>query len=221
MLGRRPLRVVDLGAGTGIFTRLLISLGHDVIPVEPDEGMRAKLRERSPGVEVLAGSAESIPLPAESVDAVTAAQSHHWFDNDAAHAEIARVVRPGGVFTPLWNEEDESLEWVAELGRRARLIERADPAARRADRTDFGTLFAPVEHAAFRHSVSHTAETLLALVQSRSEYLVAREEDRSRITSAVRNLTDQRPEPFELPYITRALKAVRRQHPPDGHRWRR
>src|SRR6202034_3215475 len=53
MLGETPLRVVDLGAGTGIFSRLVASLGHDVVAVEPDAGMRARLAEMSPGVPVL------------------------------------------------------------------------------------------------------------------------------------------------------------------------
>src|SRR2546422_8646843 len=80
LVGDEPRRVVDLGAGTGIFSRLLASLGHEVIAVEPDDGMRAKLAATSPGVAALDGSAESIPLPDESVDAAVAAQAYHWFD---------------------------------------------------------------------------------------------------------------------------------------------
>ena len=118
MLGENPLRVVDLGAGTGKFTRVVAALGHQVIAVEPDPGMRARLAERSPGVAVLAGSAEAIPLEDGSVDAVVAAQSFHWFDSAEARAEIARVLRPGGVFAPIWNVRDDSVPWVAELGRR-------------------------------------------------------------------------------------------------------
>src|SRR6266516_2596897 len=121
LLGDEPRRVVDLGAGTGIFSRVLASLGHEVLAIEPDEGMRAKLASTSPGVTALPGSAESIPLADESVDAVVAAQAYHWFDHDAAHAEIARVLRPGGVFGPVWNVRDESVDWVAELTRQASL----------------------------------------------------------------------------------------------------
>ena len=109
MLGEAPVRVVDLGAGTGIFSRLVASLGHDVVAVEPDDGMRARLAESSPGVTVVAGSAEAVPLPDASVDAVVAAQAYHWFDNDEARLEIARVLRLGGVFAPIWNIRDESV----------------------------------------------------------------------------------------------------------------
>src|SRR5258706_11017369 len=71
-LGTGQVRVVDLGAGTGKLTRVLLALGHEVVPVEPDAQMRRRLAQRSPGVEPLEGSAESIPLPDGSVDAAVA-----------------------------------------------------------------------------------------------------------------------------------------------------
>src|SRR5690348_12905637 len=104
-------RVVDLGAGTGILTRMLLALGHTALPVEPDPEMRRRLAERSPDTQPLAGSAEAIPLPDGSVDAVMAGQAYHWFDPETAHREIGRVVRPGGVFAPIWNIRDESVPW--------------------------------------------------------------------------------------------------------------
>src|SRR5579859_8118452 len=105
-LGTPPLRVVDLGAGTGILTRVLLGIGYEVLPVEPDPAMRAKLAATTPGVEPLDGRAESIPLPDGSTDAIVAGQAYHWFDRDAAHREAARVLRPGGVFAPIWNVRD-------------------------------------------------------------------------------------------------------------------
>src|SRR6266581_4118253 len=69
-LGPARLRVVDLGAGTGILTRVLLAPGHDVLPVEPDEAMRARLARTTPGTSALAGTAEEIPVPDGSVDAV-------------------------------------------------------------------------------------------------------------------------------------------------------
>jgi SAM-dependent methyltransferase len=212
MLGARRCRVADLGAGTGIFTRLLVALGHDVVAVEPDPGMRARLRERSPEIEVVAGSAEEIPLADASLDAVTAAQSHHWFNHAGAHAEIARVLRPGGVFAPIWNLRDDSVGWVAELAAAARLSEDNAGEARRREREhgDFGPLFDTPETAEFRHTVVYDAETLLALVRSRSQYLVAPPEEQEQISQAVRLLTSRLPARIELPYLTRALKARRR-----------
>jgi SAM-dependent methyltransferase len=112
-LGIGPGRdVLDLAAGTGKLTRLLVSTGAHVIAVEPVEAMRAKLRD----VEVLDGTAEAIPLPDASVDAVTVGQAFHWFDPAAALGEIDRVLRPGGGLGLVWNERDESVPWVAEFG---------------------------------------------------------------------------------------------------------
>jgi SAM-dependent methyltransferase len=208
LLGDEPRRVVDLGAGTGIFSRVLASLGHDVLAVEPDDGMRAKLASTSPGVTALPGSAESIPLADESVDAVAAAQAYHWFDHDVAHAEVARVLRPGGVFGPVWNVRDESVDWVAELTRQASPDDGSGSVWVYQDR-GFGPLFGPVESARFRHSTLHTVDTLVALVQSRSYYLTADEATKDRIETAVRKLASRLPETFELPYVTEVYRARR------------
>ncbi len=112
---RQPLRVVDLGAGTGKLTAALVRLGAEVTAVEPDQQMLAELRREMPGVRSLPGHAEDIPLPDGSVDAILAAQSMHWFDMDRAIPEIARVLTPGGVLAGLWNVDDNRVGWVAEL----------------------------------------------------------------------------------------------------------
>jgi SAM-dependent methyltransferase len=96
--------VLDLGAGTGKLTRVLARHYANVIAVEPLDRMRAILESVVPQAESHKGSAEAIPLADGSVDAVFAAQAFHWFANDDAVAEIARVLRPGGVFAVVWNE---------------------------------------------------------------------------------------------------------------------
>jgi ubiquinone/menaquinone biosynthesis C-methylase UbiE len=96
--------VLDLGAGTGKLTRVLAGRYSRVVAVEPLEGMRAILEQVVPGAESLAGSAESIPIAAASVDGVFAGQAFHWFANDTAMSEIARVLRPGGLLALVWNE---------------------------------------------------------------------------------------------------------------------
>ena len=79
-----------------------------MIAVEPLDGMRGILERVVPDVEALPGRAEPIPLDDASVDAVFAAQAFHWFDDDRAIPEIARVLRPGGVLALVWNGPDES-----------------------------------------------------------------------------------------------------------------
>ncbi len=107
--------IVDLGAGTGKFTRLLAATGASVIAVEPVVQMRAQLAAALPAVTAREGSAESMPLPDASVDAIVCAQAFHWFANAAAMAEIRRVLRPGGRLGLVWNVRDESVDWVARL----------------------------------------------------------------------------------------------------------
>jgi len=109
------VRVADLGAGTGILTGALARLGTDVIAVEPDQAMLAELRRQLPAVRAVEGSAEALPLPDHSVDAVLCGQALHWFDLDLALPEIARVLTPGGVLAGLWNVDDDRVGWVAEL----------------------------------------------------------------------------------------------------------
>jgi SAM-dependent methyltransferase len=212
ILGDLPVRVVDLGAGTGILTRQLTALGHDVTAVEPDPSMRGRI-----GVgRVLTGSAEAIPLPDASVDAVVAGQAYHWFDQARAHPEIARVIRPGGSFGPLWNIRDEEEPWVAALSERVdgQVGDRPGHRTAMAD-PSFGPEFGPVERALFTHSTVHTLGSLLELVRSRSYYLTASTARRAELDASVRDLVSTHPDlagrsEFELPYVTAAYRAERR-----------
>ncbi|NEE02274.1 class I SAM-dependent methyltransferase [Phytoactinopolyspora halotolerans] len=212
-LGPSPRRVLDLGAGTGILSRIVDALGHDVVAVEPDAQMHARLVSATPGVEAVNGSAESIPLPDGSVDAVVAGQAYHWFRTDAAHAEIARVLRPGGVFAPMWNLRDESVPWVTALTAAADLSH--DGSSHVLELVDsFGPLFDVPEQAAFSHSVRMTPEGLVGLIRSRSYYLVSPPDEQDRLDAAVRGFCAEHPDlagkpEFELPYLTYVFRAGR------------
>jgi SAM-dependent methyltransferase len=107
--------VVDLGAGTGKFTPRLIETGARVIAVEPVAGMLEKLAASFPQVDARPGTADAIPLPDASVDAIVCAQSFHWFATHTALAEIHRVLKPGGTLGLIWNLRDARVPWVARL----------------------------------------------------------------------------------------------------------
>lgn len=205
-LGERPLRVADLGAGTGILSRLAQRLGHHVTAVEPDDQMRARLAEVSPGVTALAGTAEEIPLPDGSVDAVLAGQAYHWFDGDRAHPEISRVLRPGGVFAALWNDADPGTQWTVEL---VRIIDGCTSTDRAP--SDFGPIFGPVATAEFGHEVWSTPDDLVAMATTRSPYLVAGPDERAALLDAIRRLMAEHglAGRFPMPHLTRVHRAQR------------
>jgi ubiquinone/menaquinone biosynthesis C-methylase UbiE len=106
---------IDLGAGTGKFTKLLLQTGASVVAVEPVDAMRTELAKTLPDVQAIAGSAQAMNLQDASCDAVLCAQAFHWFATDAALAEIHRVLRPGGKLGLVWNIRDESVDWIAAI----------------------------------------------------------------------------------------------------------
>lgn len=107
--------VVDLGAGTGKFTRRLVATGANIIAVEPVSEMLAQLTLILPDVAARSGTAEKIPVNNGAVDAVVCAQSFHWFASKTALAEIRRVLKPGGRLGLVWNVRSESVDWCAAM----------------------------------------------------------------------------------------------------------
>jgi SAM-dependent methyltransferase len=201
--------VLDLGAGTGKLTRVLVALGLDVVAVEPSERMGALLRDAVPGVRVAAGSAEEIPLPDASVDAVVAGQAFHWFEPARALPEIARVLRPGGRLGLVWNVRDVSVPWVARLSELLGAEEWTEtPEATLAQ----GGLFGPVETMEFRHEQPLGRQALVDLVASRSSIVTSTEAERSEVLARVERLFDETAAgaaELVLPYVTRCFRATR------------
>jgi SAM-dependent methyltransferase len=204
-------RIADVGAGTGIMTRVLVALGQSVVAVEPDEQMRGRLMAITPDVEAVPGSAENLPFADGDLDAVVAAQAYHWFDHDRAQAELARALRPGGVLVAIWNDRDESVGWVAEY---SRILGGGRKVDRSSITLEFGELFHPTETGVFRHEVNNTAASIEAQLQSYSSFLTADPAAQAQLTSKVRELTRTHPDlagrtEFPLPYVTRVFRAVR------------
>ncbi|MFI9452818.1 class I SAM-dependent methyltransferase [Amycolatopsis sp. NPDC052450] len=208
-----PERVLDLGAGTGKVSMGLLALDVTVTAVEPDAQMLEELAKALPAVTPLIGTAERIPLPDESVDAVVAGQAFHWFDLDRAYPEMARVLRPGGVVVALWNHDDESTGWLAEFNT---LIKSS---MSRRWLSDYESLpdheaFEPFEKETFGHKQPRTAESLVETIATHSHLLVAPEAERAAKLRAAREFLDRNPETasgeFDLPLITTVFRAGKR-----------
>jgi SAM-dependent methyltransferase len=212
-------RVLDLGAGTGKLTTTLVAAGADVVAVEPDSAMLAELRGALPAVRALSGSAESIPLPDGSVDAVLAGHALHWFDMSVAGAEIARVLVPGGILAGLWNVVDDRVDWVSGLGRiggGAAIGPRDLVSSWRAATADVHQprngpgRFGFPEQAEFPHDQGHTADSLVAKIATHAGLLVMPEPEREATLGQIRVFLARRPETahgeFVLPMLTGVLR---------------
>jgi len=189
-------RVVDLGAGTGALTRMLIERADEVVAVEPDERMRTVLTEQVPGARVVEGRGEAIPLPDGAADAVLASSSWHWMDPVPTLAEVARVLVPGGVLGAVWSGPDPEGAFVVQA--RALLAGNdgavADvvltDAARPSSRLVLpaGVPFAPVEHEVITWDVALDADALVGLLGTFSSIITMDDDARERVFSEARRL---------------------------------
>jgi len=216
-------RVLDLGAGTGKLTATLVALGAEVVAVEPDPAMLSELRRALPVVRALAGSAEAIPLPDTSVDAVLAGNALHWFDMAVAGGELARVLAPDGILAGLWNVIDNRVDWVAGL-------ERVSGSAAIGPRDTFSSWrtatanlhlprdgsagqFGSPEQSEFPHGQRRTADSLRATIAIRAGMLVMPEPERDATLGRIGAFLASRPETargqFTVPMLTGVLRVQR------------
>ncbi|AWW41587.1 class I SAM-dependent methyltransferase [Streptomyces cadmiisoli] len=216
-------RVLDLGAGTGKLTATLVALGAEVIAVEPDPAMLAELHRWLPDVRALSGSAEAIPLPDGSVDAVLAGNAMHWFDMAVAGPEIARVLAPDGILAGLWNVMDDGVEWVSGLARvsgSAVIGPRDTPASWRVEtaeahlpKTGEAARFGLPEQVEFPHGQRRTADSLVATLATRAGVLVMPEHEQEATLGRIRAFLASGPETghgeFTLPLLTAVLRVRR------------
>ncbi len=197
--------VVDVGAGTGKLTRLLALTHARVIAVEPVEAMREVMLSRVPGVEVMAGTAEALPLPDAIADVVTCAQSFHWFANDTAIAELHRVLKPGGALVLIWNSRNmaDPLQRALEdllAPLREGVIDQLEGSWREA--LDASPLFGPLEVARFEIAQQLTADGVCERVASTSFVAAMPQPQRDELLARVRVLVGKRDEPVAFPYVT-------------------
>ncbi|HEY1989445.1 MAG TPA: methyltransferase domain-containing protein [Acidimicrobiales bacterium] len=203
-------RVLDLAAGTGKFTRELVPFGVKSVAVEPSASMREILTRVVPGVPVIAGVGEAIPLRPSSMDAVVVAQAFHWFDPPVALPEIARVLRPGGVLSLVWNERDERDPVMQELTRMTRW-DRCMPYPVGMDFSpiiDASHRFGPVTLSVFHFTQPLDRPALVDQVASRSYVRVLPDDERASFLAEVAAFAGTLAEPIMMPYNTQLFTAT-------------
>jgi SAM-dependent methyltransferase len=204
--------VIDLGAGTGKFTRLLVETGATVTAVEPVDAMRSRLARDLPSVKTLPGRAQEIPATNASIDAVVCAQAFHWFALAESLAEIRRVLKPGGVLGLIWNIRDESIDWVRKLTDIMTPYESDAPRYYKGEwrRVFPAPGFGELHEQSFRHvHVGSPEQVIVDRVASVSFIAALDESTRGQVLERVRGLIAATPSlkdssSVTVPYVTRA-----------------
>ncbi|HYT09898.1 MAG TPA: methyltransferase domain-containing protein [Mycobacteriales bacterium] len=204
---RPGLRALDLGAGTGKLTRQLIGRGVATVALDLSAGMLAELARAVPAATTLLGRAEQVPLPDASIDLAVAGQAFHWFDRCRTLPELARVLRPGGVFAVLYNARDDQVSWVRAL---SEVIEETGDHASVAlsqEPWDLGPMFGPAEVFRAEHDQPLDVAGLLDLVGSRSYVIRMDPAERDALLGRVAELARTHPalvgrQYFSMPYVT-------------------
>jgi SAM-dependent methyltransferase len=214
-------RVLDLAAGTGKLTRLLVPTGAEIVAVEPVATMREALRDLLPGLDVRDGTAEGLPLRDRSVDVITAAQAFHWFDPPIALAEMHRVLARHGHLFLVWNVRDRGHDWVRQFG--DLLVD--DPDTERPYDSyydvDYPKViaeaggFTPVD--LWTHAWEQPCDPDLLVARAESVSVVGSlpDADRRRVLDRIRRLAETHPDlagrdRFPFPYTTRVYHCRRR-----------
>lgn len=206
-LGLRAGRtVLDLAAGTGKLTRALLNGGARVIAVEPGDAMRAELDRVAPDAETLRGSAEEIPLPDASVDAITVGQGFHWFRHDEAIPELHRVLRPGGGVALVWNLRDADAPLQHEISELiAPFVPQDRPAAEESQlQLAESELFGPLEERRFAFVQKLDTATLAERIASVSFVAAAPPAARRELDAKLRVVAEGLGGCVDFPYVTAA-----------------
>lgn len=209
-------RIADVGAGTGKLTRVLAAASDaEIVAIDPDLAMLAKLRESVPGVPTFTGTAEHLPLPDSALDAVVLGQAWHWVGPVPASLEIGRVVRSGGTLGLIWNIRDEREEWVQRLSE----VMHSSPAENMVNGPgsqgpQVAEPFSALETARWEWKRPMSRAQLHRMASSRSYLITASAEERAGIVHAMDELFDEVglddvESTIDVPYVTTAYRAVR------------
>ncbi|CAF1193497.1 unnamed protein product [Didymodactylos carnosus] len=204
--------IVDLAAGTGKFTRMLVSAGAKLVTaIEPVESMRRKLYS-IPNIAVLNGTAENIPLVDNSVDIVTVAQAFHWFNGVAALEEIYRVLKPDGKLYLLWNlRDDDTCPWLQDM---TKIIDKWQPKDHPHFKTmkwlkvfEDNSLFSSFSYERFSHDQCVTLDILFNRILSSSFISILDDKKKQILLQEVKAFLEQNAQTkektkFFVPYMT-------------------
>jgi SAM-dependent methyltransferase len=216
--------VLELGAGTGKFTELIVHTSARITAAEPVAAMRAALERNCPTVRAVDGTAEQIPVADASADAVIAAQSFHWFDGERALPEIHRVLRPGGLLGMIWNVRDEASDWSERLTEIFDRLAGDDTPRYRSgrwrDAFRRSDLFGPLHHRLAYHVHHVTPEAFMDRVLSVSYVSAASDGERQGVRAEVDELLATDPDlrdrdEIVMPYRTDVFWTQRRTEGPD------
>lgn len=208
LVGARPARVLELGAGTGNITTEIAALGHAVAASDTSVEMLQQLRRRVPSVRTFVSRAEAIPLSTRSVDVVVAAQAFHWFDKERALPEIARVLSPGGVLSVVWNNADFEVPWVRKVFALATTVDTDQGVGD--DPVEGSQLFAKSETTVFRHWQQLHRASLIGFVASQSRVATMAPAQREQVLADVGALYDsygRGPDGMLLPWRSYCYRA--------------
>ncbi|KAI0341583.1 S-adenosyl-L-methionine-dependent methyltransferase [Trametopsis cervina] len=233
--GSAPLNVLELGAGTGIFTRALLahpdwaSAIGTLRAVEPSAGMRDQFSKtvNDARVSVAEGTFDTTGVEDGWADLVVVAQAFHWCpDYDKASREFARVLKPDGIVTLIWNLEDrDSATWVAQLRDTIEPHEKGTPQFRLERwRATFSTAgytenFEREEETQFAYKLLGTEKIVVDRALSKSYIAILPEDEKSRVVEAVKGIvakgdgkvwTDETKGEFEYPYKTWVIVAKKK-----------
>jgi SAM-dependent methyltransferase len=205
--------VLDVGAGTGKLTRLLMPTGASLVAVEPVAAMRAQFQRSLPGVTVHDATANHLPVEDGSADAIVCAQAFHWFATVETLEEFARVLKPGRLLALVWNTRDYTVPWVQRFTELLRGYEGGRPDHHRGswrEVFDADVLFTPLEQTTFFHEQTMTPDLLVARAASMSFIGAMGESARAEILQRVHQLGSEQGRSFVLPYRTEVYLTTRR-----------